>query len=477
MRRPVETYEQAIEYLYGRINYERAQTGTFSPGDFKLDRTRRLLSLIDNPQQRLPAIHIAGTKGKGSTAVMVAEMLTAAGYRVGLFTSPHISAFEERMSVDGVSPDQEQLVELVNRIIEAVATMDQASSRWHPTYFEITTALAWLHFERQQAQLVVLEVGLGGRLDATNVCNPEAVVITNISRDHMTLLGSTLTEIAREKAGIIKPGVPVLSGVMDENVRTVVEEICSASCSELFQLGREVRYRSVVNGSQTPLPGSDHRALQTWIDVETPSQNWAAVPVPLVGEHQAANAALAVGVIDVLAAQGRHIAADAVYTGMANVRWPLRIEVLRQRPLVVVDAAHNWASVAALVKTLNASFPTRRGILVFATPRDKAVSGLLRQLMPQFDTIILTQYLNNPRALSVERLHRLVRSISTDPVHPAADPAAAWKLAGRLSTPDALVCITGSFFLAAEMRELILNEFQRSQFSAGLATHRAANRR
>lgn len=446
---PLQTYEQAIDFLYGRINYERVQSQAYSSSDLKLDRMRQLLELLGDPHERIPAVHVTGTKGKGSTCSMIASVLAAAGFRVGLFTSPHLVHFEERMRVNGVSPAQAELLDLVNTVREPVARMDRAPGSLPPTYFEIATALAWLYFTRQQAEIAVLEVGLGGRLDATNLCRPEVCVITNISRDHMHLLGSTVPQIAAEKGGIIKPGVPLVSGAADPEASRVLEEMCGTLGSAHHLLGRDIQ----VLDDQTA-PGSTQRT----ISVQTGGCIWSSVPVPLYGAHQAVNAALAVAAIDQMQQRGWDVSEDALRTGMAAVKWPARIEVLRRSPTVIVDAAHNWESIAALVRTLRAEFRARRRVLVFAATRDKDVRGLLRQLLPEFDTIILTRYLDNPRAVPCDELEQLVATISGFPVHVAPEPAVAWKLAQRLAGPDDLICITGSFFIAAELRELIVDQ-------------------
>ena len=453
----MRTYEQAVDYLYGRINFERAAAGSYSARDFKLERMRRLLELLGDPHERLAVAHVAGTKGKGSTSAMLAEILEAAGYCVGLFTSPHLSAFEERMTVDGAPPDAETVVELVERVAGPVALLDRMPGGMGPTFFEIATALGWLYFAQRGAQIAVLEVGLGGRLDATNVCRPETTVITSISRDHTALLGSTLAEIAAEKAGIVKRGVPTVSGVIEDEPRNVIIETCAAHSSPLYELGRELLYVDRRTDG-VPLCGRSPADRTAAVDIATPWREWQGIPVTLAGEHQAANAALALGAAGVLKTRGWNIPDEAVFAGMANVCWPLRIEVMSQRPTVVVDSAHNGASMAALLKTLPALGPARRRILVFAASRDKDVAGLLSQVLPAFDTVILTQFQNNPRAMPLTELLRLSSSIASLPVHAAADPAAAWKLATRLARPDDLICVTGSFFLAAQAREMIVDE-------------------
>jgi len=453
--RTVETYEQAVEYLYGRINYELVHADRFGSHDFKLDRMAHLLALLGNPQQKIPAVHIAGTKGKGSTACMVAEVLRAAGYRVGLFTSPHIEAFEERMRVNGRPLGQSDLVELINEIGPSVAEMDRTPGRWKPTYFEITTALAWRFFEQREVDIAVMEVGLGGRLDSTNLCRPEVTLITSISRDHMRLLGESLEAIAEEKAGIVKPGIPMICGAEPEAARRVVQRICRDKSAPLWQLGREITFRYREFEDRTGRSGSTDVAAE--IDVQTPQRRWPAIPVLLRGFHQVRNAALAIGAIDVLSQRGWMIAPDAVRQGMQDVRCPLRIEVLSERPVVIVDAAHNWASIAALTATISRDFSARRRLLIFATARDKDVAGHLRLLLPKFDTVILTQYLGNPRALPVTELLRVCRSVSDRPVHWTSQPSQAWKLAQRLAEPADLICVTGSFFIAAEVRSMVLD--------------------
>lgn len=450
----VMTYPQAIDFLFGRINYERAASGSYSSRDLKLERMRRLLALLGDPHLRIGAVHIAGTKGKGSTAVMTAEMLSAAGYRVGLFTSPHLARFEERIRVGGISPNEDQVVDLVGRLRRPVDYLDARDATMRPTYFEIATAMAWLHFTDQQANLAVMETGLGGRLDSTNLCRPEVTVITSISRDHTALLGGTIEKIAAEKAGIIKENVPVISGVSDGPAADVIRQASRNRHAELYRLHHEIHVAS------HPAPqhriGMENRQIAT-ADINTPWQRFSAVPLPLRGVHQAGNAALAVSTVDLLSRRGFRAAADAVTTGLANVQWPIRIEQLGDRPTVIVDAAHNDASVKALLATLNSAFPARRRILVFAASRDKDVPAMLFQFRAEFDVVIATEYVTNPRTMRREELRQTAAEILDMPVHSAKSPHAAWRMAKQLSSPDDLICVTGSFFLAAEMRDIIRN--------------------
>jgi dihydrofolate synthase/folylpolyglutamate synthase len=447
----VETYEQAVEFLFNRVNFERLSGMQYSADDFKLDRMRELLRRLGDPHEAIPAVHIAGTKGKGSTAALTAAILSAAGIRAGLFTSPHISRFEERMAVAGVIPSPDELVELVRPVAQVVADLDKLPGHISPTYFEITTAMAWLYFREQRAEIAVLEVGMGGRLDATNLCRPVVCILTTISRDHTRQLGSRIQQIAREKAGIIKAVVPVVSGVSDNEARAVVAETCRRLSAPLFELGRDFQYayRPGLIGPQ--------RAEEATVDIQLAAQAWHDLKLPLLGEHQARNLALAAMTVELLAEEGWKIPAGAVAAGLAGLRWPGRIEVLGRDPTVIVDAAHNWEAIAALLKTLDESFTARRRVLIFAATRDKDVSGMLRQLLPRFDTVIITCFQNNPRHVPVEALAETVRGLTDQLFHTVSDAASAWKLARRFASADDLICVTGSFFLAAEARELLVD--------------------
>lgn len=447
------TYGDAIQFLYSRINYEQIQVESYSKNDFKLERMRILLSFLGDPHKRIPAIHVAGTKGKGSTCTMIASVLTAAKFRVGLYISPHISVFEERMTVDGQLPSPEDVVTLVNRLIPATTYMDALPGQMQPTYFELATAMAWLHFEERSTDFVVLEVGLGGRLDSTNVCCPLVSIITNVSRDHTQVLGSTVRQIAWEKGGIIKQGVPLVSGVTHNAAIEMIDQICREKKATRRQFGEDIVLMSRRRTLET-----DTNAVRSFIDVQTSHSVWREIPVALRGFHQAINTALALAVFDELRQQGIAIAEDAVRRGLAATQWPGRVEVVAHRPTVVIDAAHNWESARALLATLSEEFRPVRRLLIFAATRDKDVFGLLRLILPQFDTVVFTKYNDNPRGVTLVELQSLVRSVSNREVHFANDPADAWHRVQKWAGAEDLIAITGSFFLVAELRDLILFE-------------------
>lgn len=447
----IETYEQALAFLHSRINYERT-SASLSATDFKLDRMRHLLDQLSNPQERIPAVHIAGTKGKGSTAAMMAAALQQSGYTVGLFTSPHLEHFEERVQVNGRCIDPDSLVRLVRVLAEVTARIDTESPGLNPTFFELTTSLGWLYFIQERVDVAVLEVGLGGRLDSTNICRPDVCIITTISRDHTQVLGTRLSEIAGEKAGIIKEAVPIVSGVLAPEARAVIEQVAVQRSAPLTQLTRDFDYEFIPSTSSPALP----RVAVTFTphsDEQQPERDEFAVA--LTGSHQAHNTALVAAALRVLRQRSWCVPQSACRAAVASVVWPARIEQVTANPTIILDAAHNWASVGALLKTLN-ELPCRgRRCLILSTTKDKDSAGLLRRLLPAFDTVIVTQYVTNPRAARATELESLAASLTTRPVHVVPHPPAALALARKLTTPNDLICIAGSFFLAAELRPLI----------------------
>jgi len=447
----IETGQQAVEFLLGRVDYERI-SAALSASDFKLDRMRHLLEKVGNPQDRIPAVHVAGTKGKGSTCAMMAGALSAAGYRTGLFTSPHVERFEERVQINGELIDEVALVTHARRLAEVTEEIDRERGAMQPTFFELTTALAWLWFESRGVQIAVMEVGLGGRLDSTNICRPAVCVLTTISRDHMHILGSRLAEIAAEKAGIIKPGVPVISGVTGAEAAEVIEQTAARRAAPLDLIGREFH---VEDGH--PTEASRCGRTGTPIRVRTPDAGIDVQPAR-PGAHQVHNTALAVAALLKLRQSGWNIPDRAIQSGVRDLKWPVRIEVVCENPLVVIDAAHNWASAQALLKTLEAMPVSGRRVLIFATSRDKDVGGLLRLLVPRFDSVVLTRFVKNPRACPVSQLRELTAGLSVRPVHFAEQPEVAWRLAQRLVGENGLICAAGSFFLAAEIKALVMTE-------------------
>ena len=349
-------------------------------------------------------VHVAGTKGKGSTSAMIAAMLTAAGYRTGVFSSPHLEQIEERFAVDGQPCTSDELVALVNRMVPVVRAMDEEAAAdgdptGGPTYFEITTAMALVHFVEHQVDAAVLEVGLGGRLDSTNVCLPVVSVITSISFDHMRQLGNTLASIAGEKAGIVKPGVPVVCGVTDMEPQAVIAQTARDHGCRLIQLGRDFTFEYRAKPAVAEF---DFRYM-----VATQEFHLNSLMLAMPGRHQAANAAIALATISELRHQGWCISNDAIRSGLSRAALPGRVEITSSDPTIVLDTAHNPASARALVETLD-ELPRSRRTLILSISHDKDVPAIVRELATHFDRIVVTQYQENPRAVPVQELFETV---------------------------------------------------------------------
>ena len=451
-------------FLHSRIDYERVDSIPYRSRVFKLDRMRDLLARLGHPHHRVHIVHIAGTKGKGSTAAMIASVMDAAGYRTGLFTSPHLDRIEERFVVAGRACSENEFIDLVAQVERVVSEMDSevaasSAAETGPTYFEITTAIALLYFCQGKVDLAVMEVGLGGRLDSTNVCLPLVTAITSISLDHTTQLGNTVGEIATEKSGIIKPNVPVVSGVRENVASDVIEKTARHRDAPLFMLGHDFDFEYALDWTteemRRPLSRITYREPDTRFEMED-------IQVGLPGKHQASNASVAIAVLGQLRKIGWKINEGAIRDGLANVSWPARVEVFDNQPMVVVDGAHNVASIEALIDVLRDLAPHQPRRLIFATSSDKDVDGMLQRLLPEFESIVFTRFLNNPRSISPDRLAQQARnhlengackSLNVE-IAIRPDPRSTWQLTTDKSAANDLICITGSFFIAAELRQL-----------------------
>jgi dihydrofolate synthase/folylpolyglutamate synthase len=432
----MRTYPQALDYLTHFINYERNRTAKYSADTLNLDRMVHLLARLGDPHLAYPTIHIAGTKGKGSTAAMIESVLRAAGYRTGLYTSPHLHTFRERVRVSGELISREAFAACVDAIEPHAAAVDGI------TWFEIITALGFLHFARSGIDVGVIEVGLGGRFDATNVLTPLAAAITSLSLDHTAWLGDTVEQIAFEKAGIVKPGVPTISAPQTPQALAVVERITAERGSPLTVVGADVtveRLASSLAGQEFRIELPAHGAMSA-------DRREQTLKIPLLGAHQITNAAVALAVLT----QSDSLAVDpaAIRDGLARVEWPGRFEIMRRDPPFVIDGAHNADSARKLAATLGEVFPGRRWTVVFGASADKDVAAMLDALLPCVERVIAT------RAESAR---------AADPQH-VADLAAgrgcavtmarhvAEALEQALET-DAPLVATGSLYLVAEARE------------------------
>ena len=463
---PDDAYEMALSFLYGQINYEKMTVSSANRYRFRLQRMSELLQQLglgrylyssSSPKPPIPLIHIAGTKGKGSVAAMVAAMLTASGLRTGLYTSPHLHRLEERFRVDGEVCPSECLVELVQELRQAVMspplTSESLSPKDGPSFFELTTALALLHFERSHCQAIVLEVGLGGRLDSTNVCAPSISVVTSIGLDHQNVLGNDLTQIAAEKAGIIKHGVPVVSGVMDPAAQAVVESTAIEHRCTHWQLGRDFQFE----GSEEASWGSS----LVYTGLGDPGKK-IETSVPLEGTHQCRNAAIALATVEALGRQGIPISDAAIDEGLAGLTCPGRIEPfsLSDGVMAVVDVAHNEDSVAALCDCLRNRSANRNVAVVFGTSVDKSAEVMLKQLTSISDALVLTRFHGNPRFVEPSDLVPMLPQGWAGTTEVITDPVIACEKALLRISPGGMLVVCGSFFLAAETRPWIMARSQ-----------------
>jgi dihydrofolate synthase / folylpolyglutamate synthase len=433
-------YNQALDYLYSFVDYSLKKASELARAEFKLERMTALLERLGNPQRDYPSIHVAGTKGKGSTSALIAAALSAGGYRTGLYISPHLQDFAERIQVDGVPIPHGELADLMEEIKPAVAGVAELST------FEITTALGFLYFSRRNVEAAVIEVGLGGRLDATNVITPRVAVITSLSYDHMAVLGNTLTLIAGEKAGIIKAGVPVVSSPQVEEALKVLEHVASERQSPLTLVGRDLH---VTPGEHTQ--DGQTLSIEYARDAGKPVleiKNPVILRIPLLGEHQVRNAATAYAA---LKASGLELSEQAIRDGFANVKWPCRFEVAQREPPLIFDSAHNRDSFEKLSRTLEDYFPGRGVILIFGASEDKDMEGMLAILQGKLSCVIATRA-EHPRALDpaliAEAAGRLgLKAESVEPVRAALERAMALASQG-----GEVVLSAGSMFVTAEVK-------------------------
>lgn len=442
-------YLAALEYLLSFVDYSLSRTIQLSPAHFDLTRMAAFLEHLGNPQEAYPSIHIAGTKGKGSVTALCASVLQEAGYRVGQYTSPHMDDFVERICINGVMMPHAELVSLVEEIKPIVTQIPRL------TTFEITTGLALLYFARQKVDFAVVEVGLGGRLDATNVITPRVSVITSISYDHTAVLGNTLAEIAAEKGGIIKPRIPVVLAPQAAEARRVLVMIAEQRGAPLVQLGQDYFYAPIshtLNGQSFYVWSRDEQLLVDEYVESNGEHRWAPtrLSIPLLGIHQVENAATAYAALHTLKLQGVSIREVAIQVGFARTSWPGRFEILRQSPPVVVDSAHNPDSALRLRLALEDYFPGLPVILVFGASEDKDVQGMFAELLPRVRQVIAVKSFH-PRAMEPERLVELAHQFGR-PARIVMDVADGLDEALLLAGKEAVVLVTGSIFVVAGAR-------------------------
>ena len=400
-----------------------------------LDNVSDLLRRLGDPQKRLRAIHIGGTNGKGSTAACLSSILTQAGYRVGLYTSPHLHDFRERIQINGnwISPDRiDDLVAHVRRVLH------HRHGRFPVTYFECVTAIAFLYFYEEKVDLAVVEVGMGGRMDATNLLQSLVSVISTVSMDHQEYLGHTLSKITREKAGIIHPGGTVVSGVWQKDLQKILIDICGEKMAHLFLYGRDFSTRYRAGGT------CDYYGMNTKL---------SDLALGLHGRHQGKNAGLTLASVELLRDKGYRIGKKAILSGLTCVQWPCRLEVVGRRPLIVLDGAHNADGAYVLSAALKEEFRWDRLFLIFGVLRNKDYPTMLSWLSPLANRIILTQP-GTDRALSPRQILKILPTLS-EKACITRDVREALERACEEAGPRDCICVSGSLFTAAAARQVL----------------------
>ena len=428
-------YQDALDYILSFTDYER-RTAHGGRVVFDLVLMSALLRRLGNPHLGRPTIHIAGTKGKGSTAAIAASCLTEAGHRTGLFTSPHIRSFRERVRIGRELIPEREVVAGVARLRPEIEAVNRDFAPRAVSTFEIISALAFDYFRRAGAGAQVIEVGVGGEFDSTNVVKPDVAVITPISLEHTELLGTTVEAIAARKVGIVKPGARLVVGRQSPAAMAVVERRAAEVGIDPIRLGSELDWRLIDRSTD----GQE-------FDLDTEAGT-LRLRVPLLGAHQIDNAAVAVGAVQALAESGVDVGDDAIKRGVDLVKWPGRLQQIGRRPWVVVDGAHNADSAAKLRRGLEDHFDFERLHLVIGVSKDKDLEGLLRGLGPGIVTVIATEACH-PRAMPEIELRRRIEQIGY-PSSPAPDAAVALQRALAGAAPADLILVTGSLFLVAD---------------------------
>ena len=435
-------YSGAIRWLYDHVDYERLRVIPYNSRTFGLERIRKVLAKMDNPHADLKIVQVAGSKGKGSTCAMLASMLQACGYTVGVYSSPHLVDLRERITIDGQWISQQELTELIRSIATAELVLGEPGL----SFYEVLTVAAFQHFADQAVDVAVMETGLGGRLDAVTVAKPLACGITRISLDHMNVLGNDLVSIAKEKAGIFKKDIPAVSVAQEESVAEALNESAGKVGTTLEYTGGEINfsYRFEANRELGP---------HTRVSITTPHSQWEHLAVPLPGEHQGHNCALALALLDKLKGYGFLVPDDKVISGLAQTKLPGRMEQVWDEPRVLIDGAHNAASIHALIRALGAHIRYDSLVMIFGCAADKDVEGMLKQVSLGADKVIFTRAKANPRALEPEDLIAKFSEVSGKMAQHAPGLAEALQLAGRAVSREDLILITGSFYLAGEAKK------------------------
>jgi len=435
-------YKEALAYLLDKTDYEKEEHVRYNGSTFSLERMEKLLSLLGDPHTKINTVHIAGTKGKGSTATMLARMLEANGYTVGLYTSPHLVHLHERIAINGRMISDAEMLAMMNRLYAPVEKLTKEGSP--PTFFEIMTALAFAFFESQHIDIGVIETGLGGRLDSTNVIQPKVVGITSLSIDHKKQLGDTLDRIAMEKAGIIKRGIPVVTVQQDPVAMSVLKAQSLAVKAPLSVTGADIDFSYRFETSREHGP-------HTRICLSTPTSKFEHLRVPLYGRHQAINCGLALALLDKLKSIGYEIDSQKSAEGLGSVTLAGRMEMICHDPRVMIDGAHNAASIRALIHAIGQNIPYDSMVVIFGCNSDKDIPGMLAELQYGADKVIFTRS-NSAKAMPPQELADTYTELCGKMCQVAGSLGEALPLARSAVGREDLICITGSFYLIGQAK-------------------------
>jgi dihydrofolate synthase/folylpolyglutamate synthase len=433
-------YKEALDYIYGHTNYE-AVPKPHAEDNYDLRRLYEVLARLGNPHLKARSLHIAGTNGKGSTSAMLASVLTAAGYRTGLYTSPHLVTSRERIMINGRMISEAELADIMTRILPDIEAVNQKATYGKLTVFEILTTLCFAYFAEQGCEIQVMEVGMGGRYDATNVIQPEVCLLTSISFDHTAVLGNTLTLIAGEKCGIIKPGCVVVSHPQADEAAGVIRETCREKGVKLIKVGEDVTRRSLNYDF-------DHQEIEVKGRLDT-----YRVSIPLLGQYQLDNTAAAIAALEVLIGKGYRIFRESIIKGLAGVNFPGRMNIISRQPVIVVDGGHNPGAARNLKEALTQYFKPASSILVIGISSDKDIPGIIRELAPIFNTVIVTRA-NSPRSARPEIIAAEFARYGISAVTADSVAKAVMQARGMAGEKD-LICVTGSLYVVGEAIEYV----------------------
>ncbi len=489
------SYEEALSFLHKAIDYEKLISYQYNASTFSLDRMVEMLEYAGNPHKAFLSIHITGTKGKGSTSIMMSTILEHASLTTGLFTSPHLVDLKERIQINRQNISEQEFTSNLNELRPYIQHLRETEPSASPTFFEILTAIAMLYFKKEHAEMAVLEVGLGGRLDSTNVVIPHVSIITNVGFDHTAILGNTLSSIAYEKTGIIKQGMPVVSAVEAPEALSVIEKTCKEKDARLYLLGRDIWIEDVHNvGGNTivrrsrnqsplypPYQGGIKGGVKTcgkknifqnnisrglMCKIKTWRHTYDNIFLPLIGIHQAKNCALVLGALEVMREQGDiSIDDETVREALAQVYCPARIEVLRENPSIILDYAHTVDSMQSLKNTLLGNFTFNKLILVLGFSQDKDLDNILKEIVTVGDLIIVTRS-KNPRAAPPEDLYQRIERLCGKQPEITDNTQDAVTAAKRMASKEDLICITGSAYVAGEAMQALSMSIAKHNSSA-----------